>query len=632
MEGKHTAAFSSQSIPHNGDVHTKKRMQGPYREVWLSFLVMTVPMIVFSAILLGLTFALKVEHQGFASPNLRFPGPQEDDSVILVRINATTYATIASWSSTIAPILVGFAITLSSFPITKTIIHAAENNDAKEMPTPYQFALMLRMTVSGGPASLWHWLWYTVEWRSKGKKQAQPPVLRKMATVLVLGIFFRSENHLATFDKLLTGTCSLLVFITDTWLHFTTKTISFTQTSSVALNFNASYGLRDACFDVPRAFPSGCTLNVAATNIFAINGPEALLLINNVSDTNMVGTYNNDIAYLIPHPQTVSGLDYTATTYAVHTQCKPVTTLCFEPKRFLGCCTPYKCPFALEGQYGGSGPSALSEGPLRFAWFTDKSGKNNNTQFTNLDNPYYFGLTAALGGTTSQGAPIGKDRPNVAFQTHGGIVVALFCETTVLDTEYSIVNSTVTRFISRKSNSTMTNIIQGTLQHTVVEGLEKLKTDISIGTSKDTAQELADLFARSYSHNALAASFGAFTNLPPLEAQKRESMLVAKVPKVPLACLLIANLLLVALGVALTVFAIIALWSSAETGEVQAKLSVPGLTAERFEGEIAGDRVELVEELFEERRSGSGGKVGVIRTGRGGWVWALWRSQSGGAI
>lgn len=66
-----------------------------------------------------------------------------------------------------------------------------------------------------------------------------------------------------------------------------------------------------------------------------------------------------------------------------------------------------------------------------------------------------------------------------------------------------------------------------------------------------------------------------------LKAQRRSSLLVARVPVVPLFALIVANLLL---SIAGFVLLIVALSHSSETArEAQARLSIAGLVAHAFE-------------------------------------------------
>lgn len=577
-------------------------MGGRYREILLAFCIITVPMVVFSGLLLGLVFHFRVVHNEFISKNLSFTGVRNEPNVIYVKISATTLTTVASWSSTVAPILVGFVISLVSYPVARRFLVAVQNNQAPQLPTPYQLSLILRMLASGGPASLWHWVSYTIGWKSY--RESQPGLLKTMVSILFTGLII-----------------SILVFATDTWLHFTTKTVNFTQVTPNATESNLSYILSPNCTNINSTFEGGCTLNPAATAVFVLNGPTVLKVLGNISDTINVQTIplsdGLQYAYIgnTPHPQFAS-IDYSAQTWAVQSSCTPVTSECMDSNRFSGPHSPFDCTFAFQG--------TLQSNPnndMVMAYFTDSTGSNNDTVTSEINNPYYFAAALSINQNTGRVNISLQDDPQIAIALHGATVLAVFCNATVYDVEYSSVNGTVTRFITTPSNVSTTNIIQGTQQYSEV-GNGNLLQAASIAGFSGTAKELADQFAIAYSQVAIGAASGMVMPQPALEAQQREDMLVARVPKAPLACLVLSNLLLVVLGTVLTVFAFISV--RGETGEVQARLSIPALVAERFGGRTARQGARSVEALFDEKNGARGPRIGVTRSVEGGYSYEEW--------
>lgn len=165
------------------------RMGGRIKEILIAFAVMTLPMIIFSSTLLGLIFKYRVIQNGFVSDNLAFKSEQGVPDAFFVNLSATTLIVIASWASTVAPVLVGFAVTLVSYPIARGVLSASEGADADRLPTPYQLSLMLRMLSSASPSALWAWLKYSFGWR--GRRQPQCQSLKALTSVLILGILMR---------------------------------------------------------------------------------------------------------------------------------------------------------------------------------------------------------------------------------------------------------------------------------------------------------------------------------------------------------------------------------------------------------------------------------------------------------
>jgi len=164
------------------------RMRGRTGDILFAFSLMTIPMSIFSALLLGLIFYLRVTPNESSSSDLQLNLPSYSN-VIYVDISATALTTVASWSSTIAPILVGCAVTLISYPIAKQILRAGQTGKTERLPTPFQLSLMLKTITSGSPQALWNWWQYVWGWR--GKKQSQGRPMRLMTSVLILALILR---------------------------------------------------------------------------------------------------------------------------------------------------------------------------------------------------------------------------------------------------------------------------------------------------------------------------------------------------------------------------------------------------------------------------------------------------------
>jgi hypothetical protein len=118
---------------------------------------------------------------------------------------------------------------------------------------------------------------------------------------------------------------------------------------------------------------------------------QAFPLLVNSSNTAMVKTYGdsstngNEYAYLgLPPLPSLANADYTGTTFAAKTACQPATRECIT-RDPIGPGVDYKCPFAMEG-FIRTGVIDTIE----WAYFTDKSGDDNNTVLASVQNPYYF--------------------------------------------------------------------------------------------------------------------------------------------------------------------------------------------------------------------------------------------------
>ena len=180
-------------MPQENEVHNgskrSTRISGKWLEIAFCFFIMTIPMLAFSALLLGLIYKYRIKDNEFASPNLRFTSSQLSNNAVYVDLSATLLTTVASWSSTVAPILVGFAITLLTFPVAKGMMNAANLNQPDRLPTPYQLSLMIRMNTASAANSLYHWLRYILFFR-KGRSK-QPAGLTWMTVIIIVSWLLR---------------------------------------------------------------------------------------------------------------------------------------------------------------------------------------------------------------------------------------------------------------------------------------------------------------------------------------------------------------------------------------------------------------------------------------------------------
>lgn len=421
---------------------------------------------------------------------------------------------------------------------------------------------------------------------------------------------------------------STLVFAADTWFHFTTKTINLTQVYPITSALNTSVGLIPDCYNVNSTFQGGCTLNPGGTAIFLMQGPQAQSVVANLSTSMRVNTLvsGKDVFTYVGNPpkSALANVDYQSHSWGLKTQCAPVWSQCTVPGETVGAYLDYKCPFAMEGRISTDSITAF-QNQYKMTYFTNSTGMSNFTSSVNLANPYYFGALAMVNQNIGHNPNLGGDG-EISSTEHGADVFAVYCNTTVYDVKYTSINGSITRFDATPANSTLTNIIQGSQQYTQVGDPSLIQGAATAALISTDSQGVADYFALTYSQIALGIASAAFTPQAAIQAQRRETMLVAKVPIVPLAFLLIANISLALLGIVLLVFASVA--ARGETREVQARLSVAGLVAAHFEGRRAERAVEKVEDLFEEREGvgGSGPRVGIVKIESGGWGFSVRRA------
>lgn len=175
-----------QEVNNNESPPTGKSMTGRYADIITSFVIVTIPMLLFTAVLLGLVFHYRVSHNSPPFENLLVAGAQDEAGVYYVNIEATVLIFISSWSSSLAPILTGFVVALVAYPIARKFLQEARAHRPQQLLTPYQLALTLKFWDGGGVGALWNWLKYVFGWRSKRQRQASP--LKSTASVTVLAI------------------------------------------------------------------------------------------------------------------------------------------------------------------------------------------------------------------------------------------------------------------------------------------------------------------------------------------------------------------------------------------------------------------------------------------------------------
>ena len=128
-------------------------MEGAKRSIFLALAVILVPMLGLSALLIGLILANQVDKQSNGSSPLAFTQDSDtNDNAYYVDFNATTLATISSWSSTVAPLLAVAAMSLASFPISKKFRERSQGQST-DLPTPFQLSMLLD-SLSGSVAAL----------------------------------------------------------------------------------------------------------------------------------------------------------------------------------------------------------------------------------------------------------------------------------------------------------------------------------------------------------------------------------------------------------------------------------------------------------------------------------------------
>ena len=377
-----------------------------------------------------------------------------------------------------------------------------------------------------------------------------------------------------------------------------------------------------------------CTVSLAATGTFLMNGNVAFSTLANLSTTHAVRSADFEgkrLAYLGPSEMPVR-TDFQASTFAMHTQCTPIGAKC-NLRATSGASEPFHCSDGFFGDLpsrtinGDTKDSSLYSG---LSLFTENAGvvlyrdegltKVANESFaTHQQNPYHLGAWAyplgliATGKTTQDG--------NIVIPTHGGMTWLLGCTMTAYEMRYSWINGSAI-----VNNLQLANGSVGTIMHSpIYYGLAKttLESNAYAASAGEDAEAIAESYAYLYSRTALSLSSGMMTGRQTILEQSRERVLVARVPKVPLWMLVAFNCVYGILGIVLAFLAISA--SSGNANDVRERLSIAGLVAFSFEGARARRPMESKKEMFAEHFGESSAKVGIERSAYGGWEYA-WKN------
>lgn len=157
-------------------------MKGAYTDVLLAGTVIVLPMLALSGALLGLVFHYRVTQSSDLSDDLQLQDLANlDNNAYLVDFSATRLITVASWTSSVAPLLPVFVMTLYSYPIARRFLRSSRGGQASDLPTPYQLSLYLGL-LGGGVGALWNWIKYRF-WR---RRERATPVVNTPVLVLIV--------------------------------------------------------------------------------------------------------------------------------------------------------------------------------------------------------------------------------------------------------------------------------------------------------------------------------------------------------------------------------------------------------------------------------------------------------------
>ncbi|EPS44811.1 hypothetical protein H072_1184 [Dactylellina haptotyla CBS 200.50] len=585
-------------------------LSGAYQQILIATALLTLPMLALCGLLLGLVFKYRV-----TGSSLVIVEGDSEVGAYLVRISASSFTTIASWSSSIAPLLPGLIMALMFFSIASSIRTSSTTGDVTKLPTPYQLNLLVIMA-TGRPGAIWEWGKYMV-WK---RRQTTTKVVRLSAALLVLSTLL-----------------GYLIWAADTWLHIATTTVLLDQTTP-STSPVASYGrkLSASCTQPAESMYSSCNLSAAASRTYLIGGSESLKTISNQSADNQIFTVgmSEGVFSFITGKDLPPEIAFSATTFASNVSCKPISRRC-NLRDLSGASTPFRCTDSFygdltQGTVGSEIKLSLVREFFVADFFFDERLTQPITVFDNGSNPFYFALgtiinindyTGGLGGNL-------QDDPDIVNPTHGGDAILISCQVELYEMEYKYSNTSVTWASFSPANNTVTSLFLAPLIATDFGDLY-VKTGITTAGISNTSQQIADKFAVSFSQITLAATTGVLEPQENLEEQLRVQFLVARVPIAPLYTLVSANALYALLGLLIAIFALRS--DPKLNNNVRERLSVLGLVANLFEFKKGKDYATQSRDLFDESQTigtSASLRVGMLANDRSGWGYVVWGGQS----
>ncbi|KAJ5403236.1 hypothetical protein N7509_003107 [Penicillium cosmopolitanum] len=543
-----------------------------------------------------MVFQYRVTPDDSPFKNLRFPSTSDENNAVFVDLNSSVILFVTSWASSLAPMLSGFLMALASFPIARQLSNNIRNGRTDSLPTPYQLGLTIRFLDGSALGAIWSWMIYVVSWRKT--RVPQTPLLVTTSNIAVLATVL-----------------GLLVSAADTWLHLVTTTVPFTQLSPVSSTMNYSFGITPRCLTSNNSVAAQgdaasdglfCSISIAATGAFFRDPTITYQVISNISSEAAVYTHTKSDGKVytyfgIPSEELDPNHDFTAHSYASETSCSLTTQPCHV--RNAASSVRFNCSAAFAG--------FINNRDLQSAFYTDeKMNDVTNTYNKGTGNPYYFSFASAESTGVST-VPGGSENKDFVMSLHGALTFALGCKSTVYDVEYDQVNGSITRFNTRISNTSVSNIWQTTVANYPGDWDLPVKQAMTAAFySTNSSQEFADMVALSYGKSSMAFGAQGIEPRPALAVQRRNTTLVARLPVAPLIAVVAFCLLFVVAGLLLTGLAI---WAARfeDVRNIQASLGIVGLVADRFEKDDLKKEAKDTDGFFAEYVGHSGRRVAI---------------------
>ena len=438
-------------------------------------------------------------------------------------------------------------------------------------------------------------------------------------------------------------------------MHLATKSISIDLiTTNLPPQFGFGRALTPYCVKVAAEpdseFP--CSLTEGSAQLYLVNSGEGHRTLNNVSTENQLFTVSeSNLSYVfLGDPQVLSNgsnIDFSASTIAINTQCKPITQQCHVIAD-SGSTVSFNCSrwFAFNlldpPMYGTPGDVSPVVGTdFVMTLFNDSTMIDflNSAWGANSTNPVWVGMAAiidqiALASVDPNNGSYVAD-PNVVpnadensdvLDTNTGLTFILLCNSTIYDATYTWANGSFQEFTKlTPSNDSMARVINAPQQEDPWFGYSYFVSGATLSVFSPTVEEMVQKMADLYSRTVLGLVAGSFLGSQNIAEQIRTQIIAAKIPYAPFYTLVLLNLLCAVIGLGIAILAI----SNRNTTKVTSLLTPWGVTAQAFEPVPETVVVQHTADLFQESREANANVVGVERIGASkNWRFRVWNSSN----
>lgn len=308
--------------------------------------------------------------------------------------------------------------------------------------------------------------------------------------------------------------------------------------------------------------------------------------------------------------------DFTARTYGGHASCALVSQRCHFAGDYLA--INYNCSRVFNGKLlsANVGPKFLKDASMQQV-----------APYSGVENPYYVALSS-LQTIDEAAVPGGSSNPDfISNEYHNAVGFIVGCNMTIYDVEYDRVNGQISRFDTSISNTSVNNIWFTSTGYFQISPdwappIQQAISTAILGSA--SSQEFADKVALAFSKATLAMGAQSVQPRPALAAQARHIALVARIPTAAVVSTVVFCLLFIIAGLVLTSLAI---WASQfrNVPDIQARLGITGLVADRFEERKMHRRIEDSDGLFQEYYGEKPKRVAIEADNGTGWFgYSLW--------